>query len=124
MRPAETIASMLSSARARRSETWIVTGITRSIGAASIITSRPAAPVSTARNSVWPGWGKPARVRTALLIGLVTTASTSPERASDTARSMLAMMPGALALFGAPAVTGACKATGSTGIAPANTACA
>ncbi len=42
----------------RRSEACTVIGTTRRSGLASIITGR-GAPVSAARNSVWPGWAKP-----------------------------------------------------------------
>ncbi len=52
------MAAVVTSSSARRSETWIVTGTTRSCGQASIITGVP--PVSSPRNSVWPGCGKPA----------------------------------------------------------------
>ena len=67
----------------------MVTGTTRSAGAASIITGS-GAPQRWARYSVWPGKAKPAPcLSTALLIGLVQTASASPLRASATARAMI-----------------------------------
>ena len=50
-----TIASVVSMAIELRSEACTVTGTTRSSGLASIMICRPVAPVSAARNSVWPG---------------------------------------------------------------------
>ena len=60
----ETINSLVSWLSASRRETWIVTGTTASRGDHSIITGcgmRPSVAASSARNSVWPGWRKPAR---------------------------------------------------------------
>ncbi len=117
-----TISSADSASSAWRSETWIVTGTTRRLGPASIITSRPGWPHSAARYSVWPGWAKPAAFSTDLAIGLVTIPSTAPARASRTAASMLPMMAGALAGSGrpAPAATDSCVAA-STGSRSGNT---
>ena len=63
---------IVTPSNARRNETWIVTGTTRSCGQASIITGVP--PVNSPRNSVCPRM-REARLAysTALLIGLVTT---------------------------------------------------
>ena len=52
---AATIASVVSMAIELRSEACTVTGTTRSSGLASIMICLPVAPVSAARNSVWPG---------------------------------------------------------------------
>ena len=47
--------SVVSMAMEFRSEACTVTGTTRRSGLASIMICRPRAPVSSARNSVWPG---------------------------------------------------------------------
>ena len=52
---AATMASVVSMAIELRSEACTVTGTTRSSGLASIMICLPCAPVSAARNSVWPG---------------------------------------------------------------------
>ncbi len=126
MRVATRIASVSSMSIARRSEACTVTGTTRSSGLASIMIGRLAAPVSSARNSVWPGWAKPASYSAALLMGLVTTPLTSPRIAKAAACRMDAMMAGALAGSLRPATAGTARRTGSTGRASANTeaACA
>ena len=58
---------------------WMVSGTTRNVSLASIITARRA-PVRWARNSVWPGKAKPAAFSTALWMGAVTSAAASPSR--------------------------------------------
>ncbi len=118
-RQTDRMASVVTPSKRRRSETWIVTGTTRSCGQASIITGVP--PVSSPRNSVCPGCGKPAWYSTALLIGLVTTAPASPACTRRTARSMLAMTAGALAGSGWPGRAISGSDTGSTGSAAPNT---
>ncbi len=55
VRAAATIIAVVSIAIESRSEACTVTGTTRSIGLASIMICWPEAPVSAARNSVWPG---------------------------------------------------------------------
>ena len=118
-RAVATMASVVTPSSARRSETWIVTGTTRSRSQASIMTGVP--PVSSPRNSVWPGWRKPAAYSTALLIGLVTTAPASPACTRRTARSMLSITAGALAGSGWPGRAMAGRSTASTGRAAPNT---
>ena len=81
IRAVATIRSVDSSPSASRSERWMVTGTTASAGDHSIITgcgAWPPSAASSARNSVWPGWRKPARYSTLLAIGLVTTAPARP----------------------------------------------
>ncbi len=96
-------------ARRRPAERWMVTGTTRSWGQASIIaTSTP--PASSARNSVWPGWRKPASCSVFFWIGLVTTPAIVPAWANRTARSMASMVAAALATSGRPGVDGAREA--------------
>ena len=64
----------MSAAGTSASGMWMVTGTTRSPGAASIITGN-GAPQRWARNSVWPGKAKPAPSFSAFLwIGLVQSA--------------------------------------------------
>ena len=60
VREAATIISAVSMAMESRSDAWTVTGTTRSMGLASIMICWPVAPVRAARNSVWPGYAKPA----------------------------------------------------------------
>ena len=64
MRAVSTISRSVSAAATSRSGMWIVTGTVFSCGPASIITGVAGAPVQAAdrvpRNSVWPGWRKPA----------------------------------------------------------------
>ncbi len=55
VREAATIIPVVSIAIELRNEACTVTGTTRSIGLASIMICWPVAPVSAARNSVWPG---------------------------------------------------------------------
>ena len=61
---------------------WMVTGTTRSSGAASIITGVAGLPKSSSlsapRNSVWPGNANPASFSAFFWIGLVTIADASP----------------------------------------------
>ncbi len=122
MRAVTTMASVSSVSMARRRETCTVTGTTRSSGLASIMTGGLVAWVSSARNSVWPGWAKPASYSAALLMGLVTMPPTSPRRARAAARRMEARMAGALAGSMRPGTGGAARRTGRTGRASANTA--
>src|SRR6185437_2965654 len=88
-------ACLLMAAGTSATGRWMVSGTTRSFSLASIITARRA-PVSAARNSVWPGWGKPAWFSTALLIGAVTRAAAQPLTQALTARSMAPVTASAL----------------------------
>ena len=91
MRAVETISSLVRSVMASRSGRWIVTGTTASACDHSIITGCGArcagscVAANSARNSVWPGWAKPAWYSTLLAIGLVTTALARPACTSSTA---------------------------------------
>ena len=64
MRPVSTIRRSVSVVTTSRSGMWMVTGTAFSSGLASIMTGLPGSPVQAAdivpRNSVWPGWLKPA----------------------------------------------------------------
>src|SRR5258706_12926390 len=80
---------------------WMVSGTTRNLSLASIITARRA-PVRWARNSVWPGKAKPAPFSTALWMGAVTSAAASPARHDATAISIVSVTAAALALSGLP----------------------
>ena len=68
-----------------------------------------------------PGKPKPARVKVALLIGLVTTALTAPSRTRLTALSIDCSTAGAAAGSGWPATTGRSTDMRSTGSASAKT---
>ncbi|MEI9991556.1 MAG: hypothetical protein WDM86_16115 [Rhizomicrobium sp.] len=101
MSAVSTMAAVVMARGTSASGMWIVSGTTRSSSLASIITAR-GAPVSAWRNSVCPGWGKPAAANTALLIGAVTMAAASPAIASATAVSMASTIAAAFAASGWP----------------------
>ncbi len=122
--PAATMAAADSPAIACARLTCTLTGTTRKDGPASIMTARASPPASAARNSVWPGNGKPAPRRTFLWIGLVTTAAASPACVRRTASSIALMTEGAVAACGRPG-TGICgSGRCSTGKPRANAAIA
>ena len=70
MRSVASSSSGVSARGTSASGMWMVTGTTRSAGAASIITGS-GAPERCARNSVWPGKAKPAPVLQRLLVDRV-----------------------------------------------------
>ena len=100
MRAVSSTRSWVSRPGTSLSGTWIVTGTTASISLQIIITGRggvrPGGTESAARNSVWPGWAKPARVSTNLAIGLVTTAPARPALTKPTAAVIDSMVAPAL----------------------------
>ena len=125
IRAVVTISSLESWASASRSERWMVTGTTASAGDHSIITgcgARPPLAASSARNSVWPGWRKPARYSTLLAIGLVTTAPALPRLTWSTAWRMEASAAVALVSSGCPGRAVAISPVATTGNAFANAA--
>jgi hypothetical protein len=125
IRAVVTISSLESWASASRSERWMVTGTTASAGDHSIITgcgARPPSAASSARNSVWPGWRKPARYSTLLAIGLVTTAPALPRLTWSTAWRMEASAAVALVSSGCPGRAVAISPVATTGKAFANAA--
>src|SRR5579859_1021794 len=93
----------------------MVIGTTRRPGQVSIITGTEPGPASSARNSVWPGWRKPASIRTCFWIGLVTSAEAAPDETSRTPCSIAAMTAAALTASGRPGTTGPASGIGRTG---------
>ena len=119
-RPAATIASTVSAAGTAESGICTVTGTTRSIGPASIITGTPP-PARSLSHIVCPVWPMPASSSVVLASGFVTTAAAAPDRASDTARSTERTIAGACAGSGRPGTTAAARRSGSTGSARGKT---
>src|SRR3954471_6057628 len=99
-----TIASVSMAPGTSASGRCTVSGTTFKTSLASIITAR-LAPVRLWRNSVWPGWGKPASIKTALWTGAVTIAAASPARQALAAISIASITAAALTGSSAPGWT-------------------